>query len=198
MEELFTWLAKEIIQHALLHWAWLLVVAVLAVGGYMLGALVFDRRYKQRIATLEGKVADQNQALEELRSRSPSSSVTINMPEAVDRSALPFVHRQDDLAWKTAPTPETWISRIEADAMIRQSSLVRIPVEAIPPPKGPVTLIDILVALGKRTTRGTKADELTRDLLSDFDAECPQGVKDDQYGKELLERWIAKRSAAKT
>ena len=198
MEELLTWLAKEIIQHAILHGAWLLVVAVLSVGGYMLGALVFGRRYKQRIATLEGKVAEQNQALEELRSRSPSSPVTINMPEAVDQPALPFVHRQDNLTWKTAPTRETWISKTEADAMIRQSSLVRIPVEAIPPPKGPVTLIDILGALGNRTTRETKADELTRDLLSDFDTECPQGVKDDQYGKERLEWWIAKRSAAQT
>lgn len=96
------------------------------------------------------------------------------------------------------PSPETWVSGADADAVIRQSSLVRVPVESLPVPQGQ-TVGDVLFAslAGKRTSRETAADELTRNLMSDFERECPQGVRDGQYGKELLEWWIGKRSAAR-
>lgn len=53
MEETLEWLAKEIVQHLLLHYLEIAVWGTLAGGGYVLGALVFGRRYKQRIAALE-------------------------------------------------------------------------------------------------------------------------------------------------
>lgn len=56
MDENLTWLAKEIIQHVILHWAEILVRLLFAAGGIVLGALVFGRRYKQRIADLETEV----------------------------------------------------------------------------------------------------------------------------------------------
>ena len=82
--------------------------------------------------------------------------------------------------------------------MIRQSSLVRIPVESIPVPQGQ-TIGDLLFALAgrRRTSRETKADELTRNIMFDFETECSQGVSDGQYGKELLEWWIDKKSATR-
>ena len=82
--------------------------------------------------------------------------------------------------------------------MIRQSSLVRVPVESLPAPQGQ-TVGDVLFAslAGMRTSRETAADELTRNLMFDFETECSQGVSDGQYGNELLEWWIAKRSAAR-
>ena len=97
------------------------------------------------------------------------------------------------------PAPETWVSRAEADAMIRQSSLVRIPVDSIPVPQGQ-TIGGLLFALAgrRRTSRETKADELTRNIMFDFETECSQGVSDGQYGKELLEWWIDKKSATRS
>jgi len=56
MDDILTWFAKETVQHAILNWAWLLVAALLAGSGYVLGAIVFGRRYKERLAAdLEAK-----------------------------------------------------------------------------------------------------------------------------------------------
>ncbi len=58
MDEILTWFAKEVVQHALLHWAWLGVSVLFAGGGVVLGALMFGRRYKQRIAALESQARE--------------------------------------------------------------------------------------------------------------------------------------------
>lgn len=56
MEELLTWFAKEFIQHVILHAPWIVVSALCAGGGVVLGVLMFGRRYKQRIAALEAEL----------------------------------------------------------------------------------------------------------------------------------------------
>ena len=191
MEDGLIWFAKEVIQYAILHASWLVLATICAGGGVVLGALVFGRRYKQRIATLEDEVRG-------LRDRPSSSPVTIHIPGSEQRGA-PFVQRATSPSvQELAPTPETWIPGDEADATIRQSSLVRVPVESLPVPQGQ-TVSDVLFAslAGKRTSRETAAGELTRNLMSDFERECPQGVRDGEYGKEVLEWWIDKKSAAR-
>ena len=57
MEEAPAWFAREIIQHAVPHWGWLVVWGFIAGSGYVLGALVSGRRYRQRIADLESEAA---------------------------------------------------------------------------------------------------------------------------------------------
>ena len=183
-----------------LRWA-VVGVAVLGFGGF------FGRRYRsmrrdnrsmqERLQTLEEKVKDQNQALEMLRYSPPSSPVTINMPKAGPMEEQRVASPVERPALPSAPTPETWISREEAEAIVRQSSLVRIPVESTPVPQGQTIGDELFAALaGRRTSRETKADELTRNLMFDFATEYSQGVSDGRYGQELLEWWIAKRSAA--
>ena len=178
-----------------LRWA-VVGVAVLGFGGF------FGRRYRsmrrdnrsmqERLGTLEEEVKD-------IRDRPSSSPVTIHMPNSEQRGASLFQRTASPSAQELAPTPETWFSRAEADAVIRQSSLVRVPVESTPAPQGQIIGDVVLAALsGERTSRETKADELARSLMFDFETECPQGVRDGQYGKELLEWWIDKKSATRS
>ena len=75
MEDALTWFTKEIVQHAILHWAWLLVAALIAGGGVVLGALVFGRGYKKRAAKMEAEIA-------ELKNRSIPSPPTVTVKVA--------------------------------------------------------------------------------------------------------------------
>ena len=87
----------------------------------------------------------------------------------------------------SVPVPTTWVSRAEALATLGRSSLVRLRVTS------DTTLLDTLArSLGDTyTTPGEgRAAELQRKLLRDFAAKHPSGVRDEQYGKELLESWI--------
>ena len=191
-KDLWQLLGREMAEYGL-RWA-VVGVVVLGFGGF------FGRRYRnmrrdnrnmqERLRTLEGEVRD-------LRNR-PSSPVAIHMPNSEHREAPPVQRPTPPSVQELAPTPATWFSRADADAVIRQSSLVRIPVESTPVPQGQ-TVGDVLLAKlsGERTSAETKADELVSSLMFEFETECPQGVRDDQYGKELLEWWIAKRSAAR-
>ena len=56
MEDVLNWYAKEFIQNVIIYAPWLVVSALVAGSGYVLGALVFGRRYKERIARLEEEV----------------------------------------------------------------------------------------------------------------------------------------------
>ena len=89
------------------------------------------------------------------------------------------------------PTPTTWISHADASATIARSSLVRLRVTS------DTTLLDTLARrLGDtyKTPGEVRAAELQRKLLRDFAAKHPSGVRDEQYGKELLEWWIDEQS----
>ena len=89
----------------------------------------------------------------------------------------------------SAPVPTTWIPRDEAAGLVRRSSLVRMRV-----PAGTITVLEALLRqTGVPTTKTPeeiRAGELTRKLLRYFEAQHPSGVRDGQYGKELLEWWI--------
>lgn len=89
----------------------------------------------------------------------------------------------------TAPVSATWIPRNEAARILRRSSLVRL--------RLPSETITGIEALGRtlglpstQTPSEVRADELTRKLLRDFEAQHPTGVRNGQYGKELMEWWI--------
>ena len=91
----------------------------------------------------------------------------------------------------SAPVPTTWISHADASATIARSSLVRLRVTS------DTTLLDALARrLGDsyKTPGEVRAAELQRKLLRDFAAKHPSGVRDEQYGKELLEWWIDEQS----
>ena len=91
----------------------------------------------------------------------------------------------------TPPILTTWISRADALATLGRSSLVRLRVPS------DTTLLDVLARrMGDtyRTPGETRADELQRKLLRDFEAQYPNCVRDDQYGKEPLEWWIDERA----
>ena len=85
------------------------------------------------------------------------------------------------------PIPTMWMSSDEAREALRRSSLIRMRVP------NDVTLGHVLGRVLGDTQKipgEVRTDELTRKLLRDFEAQHPNGVRDGQYGKELLEWWI--------
>ena len=92
-----------------------------------------------------------------------------------------------------ASVPTTWISRSEALTTLGRSSSVRLRVDTDPITSGQA-LSAILGLPLKETPEQCRARELQRKMLRDFEAEHPGGVRDDQYGKELLEWWIDEQS----
>ena len=93
----------------------------------------------------------------------------------------------------TLPVPKTWISREGAEEVIKRSSLVRMRVPAVN-----ITVLEALLrqagAPPTKTPGETRADELARKLLRTFEAQNPAGVRNGQYGKELLEWWIEEQA----
>ena len=89
----------------------------------------------------------------------------------------------------SVPVPTTWISRAEALATLGRSSLVRLRV-----PAETITVLEALLRHAGQSHTKTpgeiRAEELVRKLLRNFEAQNPNGVRDEQYGKELLESWI--------
>ena len=99
--------------------------------------------------------------------------------------------RNDPRAESAAPLPKTWIPRSAALAMLGRSSLVRLRVPA------DVTVLDALARhLGDtyKTPGEVRAEELKRKLLRDFETQHPNGIRDGEYGRELLEWWIEEQA----
>ncbi len=57
MEDILSWFAKETAQHLILHYISYLGALLFTGGGLVLGVLMFGRRYKERIARMEGELA---------------------------------------------------------------------------------------------------------------------------------------------
>ena len=91
------------------------------------------------------------------------------------------------------PTPTTWIARPEPLAILGASSLVRLRV-----PSETITVLEALLRHAGQSHTKTpgeiRAEELVRKLLRDFEDQNPNGVRDEQYGKELLEWWIEEQA----
>ncbi len=89
------------------------------------------------------------------------------------------------------PIPTTWISDADASATIARSSLIRMHAPS------DVTLGHLLGRTlddTSQTPGEVRAAELIRKRLRDFKAQHPNGVRGEQYGKELLEWWIDEQS----